>query len=584
MATTFNWIYLGTGPLIDPTERNDRAENAEDLRFQTYGSTSDPLYQHITSATMIDRGGAAGALDMNNRASNDQFSTDIGAGPQIFTFDATAVYNATVTYADGTSANITAVIAQSTTGELFLAPEKDPNPDVAAQEFKPIVSIYLSGVNGDTFSGLGTDRIVTGWDDAIISGTSGDDLIDASYNEPIANGSDRIDNNDGGVGVGPNADSIDAGDGNDTVYAGIGNDTILGGAGDDLLHGEDGDDTIHGDDGNDTILGETGNDLISGDTGNDLLDGGASDDTIDGGDGDDTIFGGSGNDFLYGGLGRDVLDGGGGADFIYGGADQDTIYGSIGATVDGGDTGVDEDVLDLTSFGKAATNIIFDPGNPENGTVEFLDGFGNVIGTMTFTDIEQVVPCFTPGTRILTPMGPVLVEDLRVGDPVITRDNGIQFIRWIGRRDLSLADLIVRPALRPIRLPAGCLGEDMPCRDMLVSPQHRMLVEGARAEILFGEREVLVAALHLVGRKGAEQVLPPAVSYIHILFDQHEIIHSDGCWSESFQPGGAVLDNMADAARSEVLELFPELALNPSCYPPARTALKAHEARVLLAP
>ncbi len=202
MATTFNWIYLGTSTTqIDPTEGNNNAENASALVGQTYGSAGDPLYTHIASATMINNGGQATALDQNNNVSNDQFTTDIGAGVQTFTFDASVIYNATVTYADGTTGTVTMVLAQSTAGHLFLAPEPAAAsaPDTAVYEAKPIVSVTLNSITGGTIAylGLGIDRTVTGFDDGFVEGTAGNDLIDSAYVEPIANGSDRIDNGDG---------------------------------------------------------------------------------------------------------------------------------------------------------------------------------------------------------------------------------------------------------------------------------------------------------------------------------------------------------------------------------------------------
>jgi hypothetical protein len=115
----------------------------------------------------------------------------------------------------------------------------------------------------------------------------------------------------------------------------------------------------------------------------------------------------------------------------------------------------------------------------------------------------------------------------------------------------------------------------------MVSPQHRMLVSTARAEMLFGEAEVLVAAVHLVGRPGITRARVAQVSYIHLLFDQHEIILADGVWTESFQPGTATLDGMDAPQRAEVLALFPQLAWG-ALFPAARITLKAHEARVLL--
>ena len=183
------------------------------------------------------------------------------------------------------------------------------------------------------------------------------------------------------------------------------------------------------------------------------------------------------------------------------------------------------------------------------------------------------MPCFTPGTLIATETGPRRVEDLAPGDLVLTRDNGLQPLRWVGRRTLSLADLIVQPALRPVRLAAGRLpGLE---RDLLVSPQHRMLVEGARAEMLFGEPEVLVAARHF-----AESVLAPGVTYLHLLFDAHEIIKAEGAWTESFQPATRMLSEMEAETRAEIEALFP--GLGHQGFPAARPALKAHEARVLM--
>lgn len=118
---------------------------------------------------------------------------------------------------------------------------------------------------------------------------------------------------------------------------------------------------------------------------------------------------------------------------------------------------------------------------------------------------------------------------------------------------------------------------------MLVSPQHRVLIEGARAEMYFGESEVLVPAKHLIGLAEVTRALPAeGVTYVHILFDRHEIVQSDGIWTESFQPAERTLNALDEAARSEVLNLFPELAGDTTGFSSARLSLKAHEARVLV--
>src|SRR6056297_393911 len=230
MPTTFNWIYLGPSALVlDPTEGNTGAEGASLFENTTFGSATNPLYQQVTRATTIDNGGTFGALDMNNDLSNDQFVTDIGNGAQTFTFDGVATYNATFSYTDGSTANILAIVLQDTAGNLYLAPPFAANADAAVLADKPIESLNLTSLVGSNFSGLNPDRQDIAIDDGIVDGTGGNDVIDATYVEPVASGSDRVDNNDG-VGGG-NADVIEAGAGNDTVLSGEGDDTVFGGAG-----------------------------------------------------------------------------------------------------------------------------------------------------------------------------------------------------------------------------------------------------------------------------------------------------------------------------------------------------------------
>ena len=241
------------------------------------------------------------------------------------------------------------------------------------------------------------------------------------------------------------------------------------------------------------------------------------------------------------------------------------------------------DILDLTSFGFSRTDILYDPGNRENGTVTFyeLDGVTRA-GTMRFTNIEKVIACFTPGTRIATRQGEVAVECLRPGDLVLTRDNGYLPLCWVGRRDLTADEMAANPAYAPVRIAKGALGQGAPDRAMTVSPQHRMLMTGPRAQLFFGENEVLVPAVHMLNWPGVARVSTGApVSYLHVMFDDHQIICADGAWTESFQPGLASLSGLDDAARQEVLALFPTLP-NPRAYPAARMTLKAHESRLLM--
>lgn len=169
-------------------------------------------------------------------------------------------------------------------------------------------------------------------------------------------------------------------------------------------------------------------------------------------------------------------------------------------------------------------------------------------------------PCFTAGTEIATHRGPVRIENLRTGDRVLTRDNGYRPIRWIGARRFDAAMLADYPELQPVRIAAGALDAGCPARDIVVSPQHRMLLTGAKAIALAGESEILLAAVDLIGLGVAEPAPLDAVIYFHIMFDAHEIIWANGCWSESFLPEAAALDGLHTAQRREILTIFPELA------------------------
>ncbi len=450
------------------------------------------------------------------------------------------------------------------------------------------------------FGDAGNDTIDGGIDDDTIDGGDGDDILIGGQGNDVVHGGTGEDTLTGGLGNdtlegGADNDIIDGGEGADIIHGGTGDDTVTGGDGDDDITGDAGDDIIHGDAGADTLSGGLGNDTLEGGADNDTIDGGegadiihggTGDDTVTGGDGDDNITGDAGDDILLGDAGDDLIDGGAGADTMSGGDDQDTFVNiTAGDVVDGGEGGVDNDTLDLTGSRPVGgtLRVIYDVGNPENGHVDFRDSDGNVINTMEFTNIENVIPCFTPGTLIATPKGERLVEELGEGDKIITRDNGIQEIRWVGEKKLGWKDLAANPHLKPILIQKGSLGNGLPERDMMVSPNHRMLVANDKTMLYFEEREVLAAAKHLVNNNGVHTVETMGTSYLHFMFDNHEVVLSDGTWTESFQPGDYTLQGIGNAQRAEILELFPELATAQGIndYQSARKTLKAHEARLL---
>lgn len=170
------------------------------------------------------------------------------------------------------------------------------------------------------------------------------------------------------------------------------------------------------------------------------------------------------------------------------------------------------------------------------------------------------VTCFTSGTLIETATGPIAIEDIGVGDLVLTTD-GLKPVRWIGKTPVSTAALLGNPKLFPIRITAGALGEGLPKRDLLVSRQHRMLVRSPIARRMFGTSDVLVHAIKLTQLAGiyVDQSVCD-VTYYHMLFDGHQVVFAEGAPSESLYTGPEALKAISTEARDEVLTLFPELA------------------------
>jgi hypothetical protein len=193
------------------------------------------------------------------------------------------------------------------------------------------------------------------------------------------------------------------------------------------------------------------------------------------------------------------------------------------------------------------------------------------------------VICFTPDTRLATPMGPRMIRDLQPGDMIETRDNGPQEVLWCGHRRMTGARLYAMPHLRPIRFKAGALGIGRPDEDLLVSPQHRMLLKGPAAQALFNTPEVLVAAEDLLNDQTVivDHTLRE-VTYVHILLQRHNVIWANGLESESFHPSNTALDTVDPGQLGALLQLLPGADANPHSYGDyARRNLSSSEAAIL---
>lgn len=179
------------------------------------------------------------------------------------------------------------------------------------------------------------------------------------------------------------------------------------------------------------------------------------------------------------------------------------------------------------------TGIVFDVAGLSAGTRQYGPGVNpprdEQLPFSAFPGEPPVIPCFAAGTRLHTPHGPRLVERLRPGDLVETLDHGAQPLRWVGRATVAG----IGP-FAPVRFEAGSLGN---ARPLWLSPLHRVLVTGWQAQLHFGEAQVLVAARDLVGRPGVTQRPVPRITYLHVLFDRHEIVLAEGAPCESLHPG-----------------------------------------------
>lgn len=379
-------------------------------------------------------------------------------------------------------------------------------------------------------------------------------------------------------------DTINGGAGNDLVFGGYGEDRLVAGAvqGNDTLFGGEGGsdrDTLvlsgKAPDGSDDSVqvvfssAEAGSFTYSNGGGGvfsqiEEVETGAGDDTLDASaattgvtldakGGDDLIYGGSGNDSLDGGVGDDTLRGGAGNDTQTGGAGADLfVFGpndgqdritDFDMTLAGGRT---FDQLDVSAL-RTATGA---PVTWRDVVVTDTNGDGTGDAVLTFPNGEAVtlagvrsdqvdgwnelitigIPCFFAGTPILTAKGWRKVEEIGVGDVLLTT-TGRQRAIWVGRRHLEGAEMAARPVLRPVHFPPGTIGNDRPLR---LSPQHAVLLANAAGI------SVLVKARHLaeIGFGGARVARGMgAVTYHHILLERHAVIFAAGAPCESFYPG-----------------------------------------------
>jgi hypothetical protein len=231
-----------------------------------------------------------------------------------------------------------------------------------------------------------------------------------------------------------------------------------------------------------------------------------------------------------------------------------TKAGFNGTTIEGFNA---HDRLDLTGFGFAAGETAALGGSD---LLTITDGDGNVMDTIqlsgdftgdffhlagdgnggTFVTEDTSPPCYCRGTRIRTPAGEVAVETLRIGDRIMTADGDALPLKWIGRRNYRDWLAVGNADVQPILFKAGSIADHVPARDLYVSPEHAMFLDGK-----------LIPAQHLVNGVSVLKVEGmEEIDYFHLEFDRHVVIFAEGAAAESFvDDDGRTLFHNADEYR-----------------------------------
>jgi ELWxxDGT repeat protein len=189
---------------------------------------------------------------------------------------------------------------------------------------------------------------------------------------------------------------------------------------------------------------------------------------------------------------------------------------------------------DITSLGNGTAMFRATDGNPHGAELWISDG--TAAGTHLVDDIipgpntsdlgliTELAPCYCPGTLIRTARGDKRVEKLKIGDKVITMSGAARPIKWIGRRGYSGRFIQSSKDILPVCIKAGALDDDVPKRDLWISPHHAMFLDGVLIEA-----KDLVNGISIVQAEHVEKV-----EYFHIELDTHDVIIADGALSETY--------------------------------------------------
>lgn len=202
---------------------------------------------------------------------------------------------------------------------------------------------------------------------------------------------------------------------------------------------------------------------------------------------------------------------------------------------------------------------------------------------------DFAVSGFALSSVIETARGPVLARDLRLGDKLITRDKGLQSLRWIGDSTVMYGDPDASgapdgPVARgPVRIRAGSHGTSPDAGNLVLAPGQRVLVRNPLNELLFATDEVMASVGDLTHLDGIDFVPRQVGRWRHLLLDSHELLRVNGVWMESFAPDMWSIRVAYPEEWHEITEAMPRLKYeNTSAnYVEARLSLDDREARLI---
>ncbi|MFT8807950.1 Hint domain-containing protein [Gluconobacter sp.] len=225
---------------------------------------------------------------------------------------------------------------------------------------------------------------------------------------------------------------------------------------------------------------------------------------------------------------------------------------------------------DVGTRGAAISAVVVPDEGGATGTLEVFSGTtmvkdiavrGDFTSPLYFTqaaagnylEMGFGTPCYCPGTLIATPDGERRVEDLEIGDAILTAHGAVRPVHWIGRRAYDPLFAYGNRDILPILIRAGALAEGLPRRDLMISPLHAMFIDG-----------FLIPALHLVNGISILQIeRPQTIRYVHVELESHDLLVAEGAPSESFlDDGSRGMFHNAD----EYQILYPDLTAPPPQY------------------